>query len=517
MKMANNPIDMSKVRKVLKMHFQGKSKVFISKYLDLSRNTVKKYINLCHILGLDEAYISQKNDVELEAIFVRDNEIKISKKLQQAYSFFPYVEKELKKAGVTKALLWEEYIQKFPEGYRLSQFKVYYNRWSKKVNPAMRMDHKAGDKMYIDYAGKRLQIVDKQTGEVKEVEFYVAILGSSQYTYAEASMSQKKEDFIKSTENALLFYQGVPKAIVPDNLKSAVTKSNRYEPHINKDFNDFAEHYGTTILPARSYKPKDKALAEGAVKILYRRIYSELRKQTFFSLKELNKAVWKLLEKHNSMLLTGRPHSRLDLFKELEEKELAPLPVERFEIKEVEQGTVIKNAHIMLKKDKHYYSVPFQYIQKKVKLIYTSDRVEIFHKYNRIALHKRDSKPHSYTTKAEHLPSTHQFLSDWNPQKFINWANNIDPVVAKFITFLLEQKQHPEQSYKSCLGVLTMEKKVGRERLVNACKRALDFGVYNYKAIDNILKRNLDLYTEIKEQESSLPQHNNIRGEEYYQ
>lgn len=515
--MANNPIDMSKVRKVLKMNFQGKSKSFISNYLQLSRNTVKKYINLCNILGLDQEYISRKSDEELEAIFVKDNEVKVSKKLQQAFSFFPAMEKELKKAGVTKAQQWEKYIAKHPDGYRLSQFKQYYNRWSKKLNPVMHMEHKAGDKMFVDYAGKKLQIIDKESGEFQSVEFYVAILGASQYTYAEASMSQKKEDFIKSTENALLYYKGVPAAIVPDNLKSAVTKSNRYEPQINKDFQDFAEHYGTTILPARVYKPKDKALAEGAVKILYRRIYSQLHSQSFYSLKELNQAIRNLLEKHNKALLTGRPHSRYDLFKELEEQELAPLPVERFEIKEIENGTVIKNAHIMLKKDKHYYGVPYQYIQKKVKIIYTSNRVEIYHKYNRIAIHQRSYKSHSYTTIAEHLPSTHQFLSDWNPQKFINWANNIDPSVSKFITFLLEEKQHPEQAYKSCIGVLSMEKKVGRERLVNACKRALDFGVYNYKTIDNILKRNLDLYTEDQDEKSNLPRHNNIRGEEYYQ
>jgi len=508
---------MSKVRKVLKMHFQGKSKSFISNYLNLSRNTVKKYINLCLMLGLTDNHIRHKSDVELEAIFVKDNEIKISKKLQEAYSFFPYMEKELKRPGVTKGLMWEEYFAKHPDGYRVSQFKEHYNRWSKKVNPVMHMDHKAGDKMYIDYAGKKLQIVDKQPGEIQDVEFFVAILGASQYTYAEASISQKKEDFIRSTENALHFYQGVPAAIVPDNLKSAVTKSNRYEPQLNKDFEDFAEHYGCTVLAARAYKPKDKALAEGAVKILYRRIYSEIRNQTYFDLEELNGAIWQLLEKHNNQLLTGRSQSRYDLFIEIEQQELAPLPVDRFEIKEIEHGTVIKNSHIMLKKDKHYYSVPFQYIQKKVKLLYTAERVEIYHKYNRIAFHKRNYRPHSYTTTPEHLPSTHQFLSDWNPQKFINWANNIDPAVAKFITFLLEQKHHPEQSYKSCLGVLTMEKKVGKERLVNACKRALDFGVYNYKAIDNILKRNLDLYTGDEQQDVILPNHNNIRGEDYYQ
>ena len=514
--MANNPIEMSKVRKVLNLHFQGKSKVFISKYLSLSRNTVKKYISMCILLGLDHEYISHKSDIELEAIFVKDNEIKVSKKLQQAYSFFSYMEKELKKTGVTKHQLWDQYIKKYPDGYKVSQFKDYYLRWSRKVNPVMHMEHKAGDKMFIDYAGKKLQIVDRHTGEIREVEFYVAILGASQYTYAEASLSQKKEDFIKSTENAFHFYGGVPAAIVPDNLKSAVAKSHRYEPQINKDFQDLADHYGTTIIPARAYKPKDKALAEGAVKILYRRIYSYLHKQTFYTLESLNTAIWTLLEKHNLALLTNRDYSRYDLFNEIEKKELSPLPVEPFEIKEIEQGTVIKNAHVMLKKDKHYYSVPYNYIQKKVKIIYTSDRVEIYHKYNRIALHKRNYKPHNYTTNPEHLPSTHQFLSDWNPQKFITWANNIDPIVGEFITCLLEQKQHPEQAYKSCIGVLSMEKKVGRQRLINACKRANYFGIYNYMAVDNILKRNLDIYTDIQEDKLQIPQHKNIRGEEYY-
>jgi transposase len=517
MKMANNPIDMSKVRKVLMMHFQGKSKKFISKYLSLSRNTVKKYITTSQLLGLNENFISSKTDRELEAIFVKDNDLKVCDKLQQAHEFFPFMERELKKVGVTKYQLWQKYLERHPEGYRSSQFMEYYRRWSMKVNPVMHMEHKAGDKMFVDYAGKKLQVIDRQSGEVQDVEFYVAILGASQYTYAEASMSQKKEDFIKSTENALLFYGGVPAAIVPDNLKSAVTKSSRIEPQLNKDFEDFAEHYGTTILPARAYKPKDKALAEGAVKILYQRIYSQLHNQEFYSLKDLNKAIWILLSKHNKALLTGRPYSRLNLFKELEEKELSELAIERFEIREIEHGTVIKNAHVMLKKDKHYYSVPYQYIQKKVKIEYTSDTVVIHCKYNRIATHKRSYKPHSYTTLPEHLPSTHRFLSDWNPQKFINWANNIDPQVGKFITFLLENKQHPEQAYKSCIGVLSMEKKVGKERLINACKRALEFGIYNYKIIENILSRGLDKYTDEQDNDKKLPPHNNIRGEDYYQ
>jgi transposase len=382
------------------------------------------------------------------------------------------MEKKLKKANITMTRMWQEYKEKHPDGYQQTQFGEYYRAWSKKVNPSMLMVHKAGDKMFVDYAGKKLQITDKETGEVTDVQFFVAILGASQYTYAEASMSQQKEDFIASVENAIHYFKGVPAAIVPDNLKSAVTKSSKYEPVINETFLDFAQHYDTTILPARAYRPKDKSLAEGAVKILYRRIYPVLKEQIFHSLKELNKAIHKELEKHNQMKLTGRPYSRYELFKELDEKELKALPVERYEIKQMAIATVMKNAHVLLNKDKHYYSVPYPYIRRKVKILYSSNNVEIYHNYNRIALHKRNYKPYNYTTVKEHMASNHQFLTEWSPQRFIDWGNSIGEDVKLFIIELLESKNHPEQAYKSCMGVLSMAKKVGNDRLINACKRA---------------------------------------------
>lgn len=414
--------------------------------------------------------------------------------------------------------MWREYYKKNPDGLKSSQFCNLYRKWSKKVNPVMHMNHKSGDKLFIDYAGKTLEIVDKATGEIHEVQFFVAILGASQYTYAEASPSQKKEDFIASVENALLFYGGVPAAIVPDNLKSAVTKSSRFEPTLNETFHDFAEYYDTTVLPARAYKPRDKSLAEGAVKILYRRIYPSVKRKTFYSLKELNAAIWKCLEKHNNAKLTGRPTSRLQLFNEDERHKLSPLPVSRYEIKQQAMVTVAQNGHVLLGKDKHYYSVPYQYLRKKVKIVFTKTTVEVFHKYNRIALHKRDPAPYSYTTTKEHLASTHRFVTDWTPQRFIDWADSIDPSVKEFIINLLDRKKHPEQAYKSCMGVLSFAKKVGNERLRNACKRALDHHVYNYKIIDNILKRGLDkIVEEQTEQEQELPFHKNIRGDKYYQ
>jgi len=427
------------------------------------------------------------------------------------------MEKELKKTGVTKLLMWKEYNAQHPDGLKSSQFLEHFQRWNKRVSPVMHMTHKAGDKMFIDYAGKTLQYIDAHSGEVIDVQFFVAVLGASQYTYAQACMSQQKVDFITSVENALHFFGGVPQAIVPDNLKSAVTKSNRYEPTLNETFKDFAEHYQTTILPARSYKPKDKALVEGAVKILYRRIYSVLRNQTFYSLKEINQAVWKELENHNNTKLTGRNISRLQLFTEIEKSELSPLALNRYELKDVSMATVMQNGHVLLSHDKHYYSVPYQNIGKKVKIVYTENNVEIFHNYNRIASHPRNQRPYTYSTIKEHLASTHQFLTDWTPQRFIDWAYNIDNAVGEYIANILAVKQHPEQAYKSCSGILSLVKKIGKERLVNACKRAAEHKIYNYKIVTTIIEKGLDkIPLEEESTETQMPKHQNIRGDKYY-
>ena len=516
--MANKMTDMSKIRKVIHLYHQKKSILFISKYLSVSRNTVKKYLSLYRILNIKLSFINQASDLELENLFKKSQDARISPKIKAVHSFFPYMEKQLKKPGVTKIAMWEDYYAKHPEGVKSSPFLSYFRRWSKKVNPVMHMEHKVGDKMFIDHAGKTLQVIDKESGEIIDVQFFVAILGASQYTYCEATASQKSEHFIESVENALHFFKGVPKAIVPDNLKSAVTKSSKYEPTINETFLSFSEHYQTTILPARAYKPRDKSLVEGAVKILYQRIYSKLRDRVFYNIKELNQAIWAYLEVHNNRKLTGRPTSRLGLFNEIEQKELSALPQERYEIKSQSFATVQQNDHVLLSKDKHYYSVPFQYIRKKVKIFSSKKNVEIFYEYNRIANHIRDLIPYGYTTKREHLASEHQFVSDWSPEKFTEWAASIDNYVEMFIINILERKKHPEQAYKSCVGILSLAKKVGNERLINACKRALDYNIYNYKIIETILKKGLDLVPDDDQpdKEPTLPEHKNIRGDKYY-
>lgn len=516
--MAGKPIEMNKLRKTLQLYVQGKSKVFISESLGLSRNSVKKYIRQFIDLKVTFDVLEKLDDLSLEELFFKSEKENLPPKLKTLYDFFPYVEKQLKKTGVTKLMLWEEYKLKQPEGVQSTQFCEHYNRWSRQihVDPVMHLNHKAGDMMYIDYAGETLQIIDRETGEIIDVQFFVAILGASQLTYAEASLSQKSEDFITSVENALHYFGGVPQGIKPDNLKSAVTKSDRYEPKINETFQQFADHYSTTVVPARSRKPRDKALVENAVKILYTRIYTMLQNQQFYEIPTLNQAILQHLEKHNNTHFTSKPFSRRQLFDELEKAELSTLPTNRFEIRKVAMVTVMNNGHVSLSEDKHYYSVPFLYIRKKVKILYGSKTVEIYHKHNRIAVHARVKSPYNYTTVEDHMASTHRFMTEWTPQRFMSWATSLDKDVEMLIHHILNKKQHPEQAYKSCMGVLSLEKKVGKERLIKACSTALKFGIYNYKIILTILEKGWDQSIEDPNESEDLPRHGNIRGSEYY-
>lgn len=514
--MANKPINMSKIRHILQLHKQGRSKLLIAQQTGIARNTIKKYLKAFIQSGQSYDEINSLSDKDLEDLFIQPDEKPLTEKHRILFDLFPQLDKELRKKGITRQILWQEYKQQYPDGVGRSQFNHYFALWKKQVNPRMRMDHKAGDKLYVDFAGDKLQIIDKQTGEIQDVEVFVAVLGASQLTYAEAVMTQQKEDFIGACENALHYYGGVPAAIVPDNLKSAVIKSSKYEPVLNETFADFAQHYNTAILPARAYRPRDKALVENAVRILYTRVYAKLRGKNFFSLDELNTAIRKELEEHNNVLLTGRNYSRRQQFDEIEKAVLLPLPELRYELKKTLFVTVMRNGHVSLHPDKHYYSVPYKFIGKKVKLLYSRRSVEIFYNYERIALHKRLKSPYNYTTDKEHLASSHRFVSDWTPERFLTWAEGIDEDVRLYILKILNRKQHPEQAYKSCVGVLGFAKKVGNERLIKACRRALGYGLYNYKTIQKILENGLEDQSEENEQ-LQMPLHDNIRGEEYYQ
>ncbi len=515
--MANQTILMSKIRQIFRLHSQGQSSRLISEQLSCSRNTVRKYTHRFTDNRLTYQDIERMSDHELEALFSPEIAPPIKgTRLEQLQVLLPNIEKQLKRKGVTLELAWKQYKALYPDGYASAQFYRYYRAFVKCGNPVMHIEHKAGDKLYIDFAGEKLTIVDAQSGEIRQVEVFVAILGCSQLTYVEAVYSQKREDLIKACENALHYFGGVPAAVVPDNLKAAVTKSSKYEPSINEVFADFAEHYSTVVLPARAYRPKDKALVEGAVKLIYRSIYQTVGSGVYTSLDALNAAIGKAQEVHNTIPFKGRDYSRRQQFEEIERSTLRPLPVHRFEFKQQAMATVMKNGHVCLSADKHYYSVPYRFIGKKVKLLYTSACVEIYYHYERIAVHARQCRKYQYSTNQEHLASAHRFVSDWTPEKFIGQAGAISEDVAAYVAQVLEHKAHPEQAYKSCSGILSLARKVGNERLSNACKRAYDYGVYNYPIIVQILDKRLDRMEE-DPAELPMPGHDNIRGSEYYE
>lgn len=515
--MPNNLIDMRQLRLILELYAQGVSKKTISQKSGCTRNTVKKYIRQFISMGCNFNELSQLSNTELEALFRKESK-QPNQKLEELQSFFPEMEKSLKRKGVTREQLWQKYTAAHPDGYRLSQFKEHYRRWSQKVNSSMHIEHKAGDKLYIDYAGQKLEIVDQETGEIREVEVFVATLGASQFTYIEASMTQQKEDLIQSCENALRYFGGVPQAIVPDNLKSAVTKSDKYEPTLNEAFRDFTLHYGLSALPAAPYKPKHKALVEGMVKIMYRKIYTVIRQKTYASLKELNADILIELEKLNDLMLTGRDYSRRMLFEETEREVLSPLPQNSFDLKRKKLVTVMKNNHVCLNEDKHYYSVPYDFIGKRVKLFYNQTEVEVYFQYEKIASHQRSYRKFGYTTVDDHLASKHKYMTDWTPEKFIERAEKVGSHARDYIKHVLEKPQHAEQAYRSCQGILSLVNKVGKERLNNACARAAYYQDYSYKTVKTIVERKLDLIIDECRDENlqELPLHGNIRGKAYY-
>jgi transposase len=513
--MSNRGLDMLQVKQIIRLHCEGKGYREISDILGNTRKAVTKYVLLFRSTGLRYEEIKDYGEPEIYAM-MSAQEKPGTNRLEVLESRLPEIEHELKSPGVTKQYLWQEYKVSHPDGYNYTQFCLYYKKWLKASEATMHFEHKAGDKMYVDFTGNKLKTTDKSTGEVHEVEVFVAILGASQLTYVEAVASQKKEDFIAVVENALHYFNGVPVAIVPDNLKSAVTKASKYEPELNHTFAGFGLHYGTTILPARSRKPRDKSLVEGAVKIVYTRIFAPLRKRIFFTIQELNEAIREELEKHNNTKFQGKEYSRSELFNQIEREVLNQLPAKRYEIKDIAVATVYKSSFIWLPCDKHYYSVPYRYIGKKVKIEYSRSSVEIYYEHERIAFHNREYGQYRYTTISEHLPSTHRFISDWSPEKFLSWASAVGEETEKVISKILETKAHPEQAYKSCVGILSYGKKVGYQRLNQACRRADEFGSYSYRTVKNILTNNYDSLSKEEQNQYQSPKHENIRGSEYY-
>ncbi|MES1218762.1 MAG: IS21 family transposase, partial [Bacteroidota bacterium] len=422
---------MYKIRQLLRLYASGRGSKFISGATGIARNTVKKYLLKFVSLRLTMEDIEAMSDARLVRAFLLEKPKTPSQRVEGLESMLPMLAARLKKRGITKKIIYEQYIKEYPGGFKHSAFLIRLNNYTGMIKPSMRIEHKAGDKLFIDFTGKRLSIIDNDTGEVQDLEVFVAILGCSQLTFVTAVASQKREDFILACERALHFFGGVPEAIVPDNLKSAVKKASRYESELNDSFAAFAAHYNTYVFPTRVYKPKDKALVEGAVKIIYTSIFTKIDETVYHDIESINKDIAVHLEAHNNTLLTGFNYSRRQQFEQIEKNVLRPLNKYSYDPMTTRLATVGKTGYVPL--DYRYYSVPYKFIGKKIKLMYNRTTVEAYSDHEIIAVHVRNYGKEKYIQDPEHLASWHRYPAEWNPEKFIADANLIDPIVAGYI------------------------------------------------------------------------------------
>jgi transposase len=423
---------------------------------------------------------------------------------------------ELRRAGVTLQLLHLEYLEQHPEGYRYTRYCDVYRAWLAKRSPTMRQTHVAGDKMFVDYSGKRPRILDKATGEATEVELYVAVLGASNYTYAEATFTQRVPDFVASTTRALAFFGGVPRAIVPDQLKSAVIVASRYEPGLQRSFDELGRHYGTTILPARPASPRDKAKVEVSVQIVQRWILARLRNQVFYTLGELNARVQELLADLNARIMKLYKASRSELFERFDRPALTALPVDTFECAAWKKVVLNVDYHVAF--EDHFYSAPHTLIDEELWVRATTTSVEILHRSSRVASHARSYVRFQHTTVMAHMPTSHQKHAEWTPSRILGWASTVGPRTEELAQAILVERRHPEHGYRSCLGLFRLAKRYGNERVEAACARAIGVSARSYRHVESILKHGFDrapaLDTESRESGNIV--HENLRGRDYY-
>ena len=513
--MAGKPKRMSQVKQILQLHHNGKKKKEIARILKVSVNTVKSYLRKVDMLKMDVPSLLALEDPVLEARLHAGNP---SYKENIRYDHFinkiPYFFEELKKTGVTRHLLWEEYRQAYPKGYGYTQFCFHLAQQKKVANPSMVIPHKPGEKIYIDFTGKTTHYIDRETGEVITCQVFVACLPYSDYAFVMAVRSQCVEDFIYSLRCCLEAFGGVPEIMVPDNLKSAIVKANRYEPGVNQVLEDFANHYQTTVVPTRVCSPQDKALVENQVKMIYTRVFARLRNVQFFDIQSLNAAITDKTRDHNQTRMQQKKYCREEQFLSKEKPLLSPLPEEPFEIKYYRKLTVAKNNHVLLQQDKHHYSVPYQYIGSKVKVIYTRSMVYFYIKGELVAIHPRVYHP-GYSTSPDHLCSTHRHYLDRSPEYYLQKALKISPELHELFSLMFAQKRHPEQVYRSCQGILSLQRKTSEATFKKACSMAMEVEQYTYGFIQNIIKNKMTEIPEIPKKDT-LPEHKNIRGKAYY-
>jgi transposase len=521
------PLRMHQIRRIIEFHEQGRSIRETERLTGLSRNTIREYLRRISMSGLSPSDLLSLSDemlipiVQVEAIEKNRSGRTTDERFGSFESRLEYYGAELRKRGVTRYLLWKEYRTDYPQGYGYSQFCEHLSRHLKRDQAVMHFTHQPGEQLQVDFAGDKLGYVDLTTGELVLCEVLVCAMPYSHYMYAEVLRSQRQEEFIKGLGHALEFLGGVPPSIKCDNMRTAVTRANRYEPVFTEAMEYMAAHYGTTILTARVRKPRDKGSVEKAVDLTYKHIYAPLRHLTFRSLEELNVAVRKQLELFNAQPFKVKLGSRKQLFEADEKPKLKELPSEHYQIKWVTQSKVQRNYHVIVGEDRNQYSVPYTLIGKRLKIIYTTDTVEIYDDLKRVALHNRSYKKNGYTTLAEHMPAHHRHVAQqrgWDNEYFERQASSVGKATEQVVKRILESKAFYEQTYNSCLGILRLGKQYGNDRLEAASRRALTSTSVNYGMIANILKNNLDKITpEAENTPPFIPAHGQIRGPQTYQ
>ena len=504
---------MRKVREVLRLkHVLGLSYRKISEATGVGKTQVAEYARRAEAVGIGWPVPEGMDDVELERrLFPVVGE---GDRVRPAIDW-PAIQNELKRRGVTLLLLWQEYLADQPTGYSYTRFCELHKIWRQTISATMRQTHLAGERLFVDWAGDTIGVIDPSTGEEHRARIFVAALGASNFTYAEARWTETLPDWIGAHVNAFAAISGVPQALVPDNLKAGITKPSRYEPGINRTYQDLADHYGCVVLPTRIVKPRDKAKVEVAVQIVERFVLAKLRNRTFFSLAELNTAIRDCVAVINAKVMRRVGKSRAELLEALERPALKGLPGEPYAYAEWKRARVAPDYHIEIAD--HFYSVPSKLIREIVEARITSATVEIFHKGQRIASHAFSAVRGRHTTTTEHMPSAHRRYAEWTPARMMSAAAEVGPAAVAMFEAIMKSKPHPEQGFRSCLGIISLVKSHGAARVEAACRRGNHVGSTTYGSIASILRHGLDrAFAPEATPEAPPLRHDNIRGPDTY-
>ena len=513
--MAREKLSMRKITEVLRLSQEQKlSFRAIARSCSLARSTVADYMGRARVAGLTWPLPEGMDEEKLEVLLFPVKEV--GGNPERPPPDMAYIHSELKRKHVTLQLLWEEYRSREPKGYSYSHYCQYYREWAGKLAVSLRQEHRAGDKLFVDYAGDTIPIQNPQTGQITFGHLFVAVMGCSNYTYAEITPTEQLPDWISAQVHALEFLGGVPQVVVPDNTKVAVTSPCRYDPDINRTYQDLAEHYGFAVLPARIKRPKDKAKVEAGVLIAERWILAALRNHTFFSIGEANAAVKPLLQRLNEHPFKKLPGNRQESFERLDRPVLKPLPTQRYEFAQWKKVGVNIDYHVEI--DGHYYSAPYTLIHQELMARYTSRTVELFHKSRRVAVHVRSYAKGHHTTLEEHRPPAHRAYLAWTPERVLRWAGTIGPNCGEVAQRIMNSRSIPEHGFRPCQGLIRLGNSYGNQRVDQACRRALKLNIVGYKHIASMLKTGRDKIP-LADDEPVYPiiTHDNVRGAQYYQ